>query len=173
MGSQTEALSSLRMLHILLLLPSLAFAAQLPEHMLGQYQLETSEGFNNFMHEVGVSWFTRKIACGLYPKATIKNLGGNTVGIDTSSTFKSSSIEFELGVPFEEMTADGTNVETTATLTGDTLTKEQKALDSSGVSRIETRVFREDGKLMELIHTIPGQRSSPSGFTRRYLTSFS
>ena len=66
-----------------------------------------------------------QIACGLYPKATIKNLGGNTVGIDTSSTFKSSSIEFELGVPFEEMTADGTNVETTATLTGDTLTKEQ------------------------------------------------
>jgi len=79
------------------------------------------------------------------------------VGIDTSSTFKSSSIEFELGVPFEEMTADGTNVETTATLTGDTLTKEQKALDSSGVSRIETRVFREDGKQMELIHTIPGK----------------
>merc|ERR1712156_445161 len=82
MGSKTEALSSLRMLHILLLLPSLAIAAQLPEHMLGQYQLETSEGFNDFMHEVGVSWFTRKIACGLYPKATIKNLGGNTVGID-------------------------------------------------------------------------------------------
>merc|ERR1711884_316228 len=153
-----EALSRLRMLHILLLLPSLAFAAQLPEHMVGQYQLETSEGFNDFMHEVGVSWFTRKIACGLYPKATIKNLGGNTVGINTSSTFKSSSIEFELGVPFEEMmTADGTSVETTAILTGDTLTKEQKALDSSGVSRIEKRVFREDGKQMELIHTIPGK----------------
>ena len=33
----------------------------------------------------------------------------------------------------------------------------QKALDSSGVSRIETRVFREDGKQMELIHTIPGK----------------
>merc|ERR1712213_143996 len=123
-----EALSSLRMLHILLLLPSLAFAAQLPEHLVGQYQLETSEGFNDFMHEVGVSWFTRKIACGLYPKAIIKNLGGNTVGIDT-----------------------------TATLSGDTLTKEQKALDSSGVSRIETRVFRDDGKQMELIHTIPGK----------------
>ena len=50
------------MQHILLLLPSLAFAAQLPEHMLGQYQLETSEGFNDFMHEVGVSWFTRKVS---------------------------------------------------------------------------------------------------------------
>ena len=47
------------------------------------------------------------------------------MGIDASSTFKSSSIEFELGVPFEEMTADGTNVETTATFIGDTLTKEQ------------------------------------------------
>ena len=61
-ASKTEALSSLTMLDILLLLPSLAIAAQLPEHMLGQYQLETSEGFNDFMHEVGVSWFTRKVS---------------------------------------------------------------------------------------------------------------
>ena len=52
----------LRMLHILLFLPSLATASQLPEHMVGQYQLETSEGFNDFMHEVGVSWFTRKVS---------------------------------------------------------------------------------------------------------------
>ena len=60
LASQTEALSYLRMLHMLLLLPSLAFAAQLPEHMLGQYQLETSEGFTAFMSEIGVNWFTRQ-----------------------------------------------------------------------------------------------------------------
>jgi len=142
---------------LLLLLPSLVAAAQLPEHMLGQYQLETSEGFSDFMYEIGVSWFTRTIACSLYPTATNRNLGGDTVGIDTSSTFKSTSIDFEFGVPFPETTGDGTKVETTATLSGNTLTKDQRAVSSSGVSRIEKRIFRENGEIMDLIHTIPGK----------------
>ena len=66
-----------------------------------------------------------QIACSLYPTATNKNLGGDTVGIDTSSTFKSTSVDFEFGVPFPETTGDGTKVETTATLSGNTLTKDQ------------------------------------------------
>merc|ERR1711863_52244 len=142
---------------LLLLLPSLVAAAQLPDHMLGQYQLETSEGFSDFMYEIGVSWFTRTIACSLYPTATNKNLGGDTVGIDTSSTFKSTSIDFEFGVPFPETTGDGTEVRTTATLNGNSLIKDQKALKPSGVSRIETRNFRQNGQIMELVHTIPGK----------------
>merc|ERR1711971_1358242 len=142
---------------LLLLLPSLVAAAQLPQHMLGQYQLETSEGFSDFMYEIGVSWFTRTIACALYPTATNKNLGGDTVGIDTSSTFKSTSIQFEFGVPFVETTGDGTEVRTTASLSGNTLTKDQRAVTSSGVSRIETRNFKQNGQIMELVHTIPGK----------------
>ena len=116
------------------------------DHLLdaGKYQLETSEGFTAFMSEIGVNWFTRQaslwflglhylqanflsiqIACALYPTATNKNLGGNRVGIDTSSTFKSTSIEFEFGVPFDETTGDGTEVRTTATLSGNSLIKDQ------------------------------------------------
>ena len=117
-----------------------------------------------------------QIACSLYPTATNKNLGGDTVGIDTSSTFKSTSVDFEFGVPFPETTGDGTKVETTATLSGNTLTKDQvvselylileppnammdpqRAVTSSGVSRIEKRIFSEDGEIMDLIHTIPGK----------------
>jgi len=98
-------------------------------NVLGKYQLETSEGFSNFMSEIGVNWFTRQIACALYPTATNKNLGGDTVGIDTSSTFKSTSIQFEFGVPFLETTGDGTEVRTTATLSGDSLIKDQVQRD--------------------------------------------
>jgi len=123
----------------------------------GKYQLETSEGFTAFMSEIGVNWFTRQIACALYPTATNKNLGGNRVGIDTSSTFKSTSIEFEFGVPFDETTGDGTEVRTTATLSGNSLIKDQRAVKSSGVSRIETRNFKNNGQIMELVHTIPGK----------------
>merc|ERR1711936_573456 len=139
----------------LVLVSSLVTAEQLPANMLGKYQLETSEGFSDFMSEIGVNWFTRQIACALYPTATNKNLGGDTVGIDTSSTFKSTSIQFEFGVPFVETTGDGTKVETTASLSGNTLTKDQRALSSSGLSRIEKRIFRQNGQLMDLIHTIP------------------
>merc|ERR1711970_1312734 len=151
--------SSERMLFLLpvLLVASLASADQMPAQWLGKYQLETSEGFTAFMSEIGVNWFARQIACALYPTATNKNLGGNTVGIDTSSTFKSTSIKFEFGVPFPETTGDGTKVETTATLSGNTLTKDQRAVSSSGVSRIEKRIFRENGEIMDLIHTIPGK----------------
>jgi hypothetical protein len=46
---------------LLLLLPALGLANQLPAHMLGTYQLTTSEGFNDFMYEVGVNWFTRQV----------------------------------------------------------------------------------------------------------------
>merc|ERR1712210_352824 len=141
----------------LILVSSLASADQLPANMLGKYQLETSEGFSDFMSEIGVNWFTRQIACALYPTATNKNLGGNKVGIDTSSTFKSTSIAFEFGVPFVETTGDGTEVRTTATLNGNSLIKDQKALKPSGVSRIETRNFRQNGQIMELVHTIPGK----------------
>merc|ERR1712233_200898 len=141
----------------LLLISTLVRAEQLPAQWLGKYQLETSEGFTAFMTEIGVNWFTRQIACALYPTATNRNLGGNKVGIDTSSTFKSTSIDFEFGVPFLETTGDGTEVQTTATLNGNTLTKDQRAVDSSGVSRIEKRIFRQNGQLMDLIHTIPGK----------------
>ena len=33
----------------------------------------------------------------------------------------------------------------------------QRATKSSGVSRIETRNFKNNGQIMELVHTIPGK----------------
>ena len=39
----------------------------LPEFMIGDFQMETSEGFNDFMYEMGVNFVTRNIANNLYP----------------------------------------------------------------------------------------------------------
>ena len=85
-------------------------------HKDGQFFLETTNADVTFPPQ---------IACALYPTATNKNLAGGLVGIDTSSTFKSTSINFEFGKPFFETTGDGTEVQTTATLNGNTLTKDQ------------------------------------------------
>merc|ERR1712038_1621601 len=68
-----------------------------------------------------------------------------------------TSTKTEFGVPFDETTGDGTEVRTTATLSGNSLIKDQRATKSSGVSRIETRNFKNNGQIMELVHTIPGK----------------
>merc|ERR1712211_10931 len=108
-----------------------------------------------------------QIACALYPTATNNNLGGNRVWIYTSSTFKSTSIEFEFGVPFDETTGDGTEVRTTATLSGNSLIKDQRAVKSSGVSRIETRNLRTTVRLWSLCTPSPARPTlDPSGFTK-------
>ena len=93
---------------------------RLTPQMIGKYQLETSEGFDAYMSELGVNWFTRKvrctnetedwttkflkpmqIACALYPTATnIQNPDGS-ITINTSSTFKSTSVTFRPGVKFQ------------------------------------------------------------------------
>ena len=41
--------------------PSLGQESPLPAYMLGKFQLETSEGFDDFMYEISVNWFTRKV----------------------------------------------------------------------------------------------------------------
>ena len=80
--------------------------------------------FPNYMYEVGVDGFTRKIACSLYPMATNELVDGQ-IKISTSSTFKSGENVFNLGEPFTETTADGREVTTTATREGNTLVKNQ------------------------------------------------
>ena len=32
----------------------------LPEFMLGEFKMETSEGFEDFLYEIGINWFNRK-----------------------------------------------------------------------------------------------------------------
>ena len=58
---------------LLLLLPCLSLAsAPLPDNMLGTFQLETSEGFTNYMYEAWEWWnnefgyFLNKMDCGYY-----------------------------------------------------------------------------------------------------------
>jgi len=139
-------------------------SANLPNYMLGEYVLETSDGFDNYMWQLGVNWFTRKIACALYPTATNRNNPNGEITIDTSSTFKSTSVTFRLNTPFKETTADGRTVTTTAVLDGHKLIKTQVGNPTT----IETREFSEDGNRMTLIHTMPSEPSirSVRGYVR-------
>merc|ERR1711872_346809 len=69
-----------------------------------------------------------------------------------------------LNTPFEETTADGRTVTTTAVLDGHKLIKTQVGNPTT----IETREFSEDGNRMTLIHTMPSEPSirSVRGYVR-------
>ena len=64
----------------------------LPAFMIGDFQMETSEGFNDFMYELGVNFVTRNIANNLYPLQQIRqdpademiSLGNNNNNIQTN-----------------------------------------------------------------------------------------
>merc|ERR1712045_916909 len=154
-AQSTHTTLTLTMLPLLLLSALLAAAsgqAALEPFMLGKFELESSNGFEDFMTEIGVGFLTRKVACALTPVATNSLLPNGQIKIDTHSTFKSSSITFSLNKPFRETTSDGRKVVTTAVLQGNRLIKTQ-------LNPVETREFSPDGRRMTLIHTMPSKPS--------------
>ncbi|XP_017018623.1 fatty acid-binding protein [Drosophila kikkawai] len=90
-----------------------------------KYKLDKSENFDEYMKELGVGLVTRKMGNSLSPTVEV-TLEGDTYTMTTTSTFKTSSISFKLGVEFDEETLDGRNVKSIITLDGNKLTQEQK-----------------------------------------------
>ena len=127
----------------------------LPATMIGDFQMESSEGFDEFMYEMGVNVFTRKIANQLYPLQQIRqDPADELITIETLTTFKNIKIEFKLGEMWEEYTADGRYTQTTATVEGDSLVKFQVLGQHT---TYEIREFKEDGKEMVLHLVIPAK----------------
>merc|ERR1712012_736725 len=63
--------------------------------------MENSEGFDEFMYELGVNVFTRKIANNLYPLQEIR-MEDDQMCIDTFTSFKNTRTKFPLGTAWEE-----------------------------------------------------------------------
>ena len=51
----------LKALLAVLLVAGVHCSLPLPPYMAGNFILETSEGFNDYMYEIGVSYLTRKV----------------------------------------------------------------------------------------------------------------
>merc|ERR1712062_126215 len=61
MGSSEKSAKMRTLIALSLAISAIAAQAPLPNYMLGDFQLETSEGFEDYMYEIGVNWFTRKV----------------------------------------------------------------------------------------------------------------
>ena len=103
--------------------------------------MESSTGFNNYMWELGVNWFTRQIANLLYPLDSIRQAEDGLVSYSFTTTFRNGHIEFYIDVPFEEYTLDYRTTTSLVTLEGNILTKDQVPDASSG--DVTTRQVRE------------------------------
>ncbi|XP_011189615.1 probable fatty acid-binding protein [Zeugodacus cucurbitae] len=99
-----------------------------------KYKLEKSENFDEYMKELGVGMVMRKMGNSVSPTVELKK-DGETYTFTTTSTFKTSSINFKLGEEFDEETLDGRKVKSIITLNGNTLVQEQKGDKPSSIVR--------------------------------------
>lgn len=91
----------------------------------GTWRLVESKNFDNYMQSIGVDFATRKVGNIIKPTTVIET-DGDTVTIKTQSTFKNTEISFELGVEFDETTADDRKVKSVVTLEKGKLVHVQK-----------------------------------------------
>ncbi|XP_048206690.1 fatty acid-binding protein, heart [Perognathus longimembris pacificus] len=110
---------------------------------VGTWKLVDSKNFDDYLKSLGVGFATRQVASMTKP-TTIIEKNGDIITIKTHSTFKNLEVSFQLGVEFDETTADDRKVKSIVTLDGGKLIHVQK-WDGQ-----ETTLVRElsDGKLI-------------------------
>ncbi|XP_054241409.1 LOW QUALITY PROTEIN: fatty acid-binding protein 5-like, partial [Indicator indicator] len=121
-----------------------AAAAMAIDAFLGKWCLISSEGFEEYMKELGVGMAMRKMGSMAKPDVYIVK-DGDTITVKTESTFKTSQFSFKLGEKFEESTLDGRKTQTLISLKDDgSLIQEQ---EWDGKKTIITRKL-VDGQLV-------------------------
>merc|ERR1712018_142813 len=95
--------------------------------MKGTYLRTKEEKYNDFLSKLGVGMLMRKAATSSTPTMEITESGGKWKVV-TKTTLKSTEINFEVGKPFEETTADGRKCTTTVTIEGNTMVTDQKEI---------------------------------------------
>lgn len=86
---------------------------------------------------LGVGFFTRQIGNSVTPTVSLEK-NGDKYKLTTSSTFKTSVIEFELGKEFDETTLDDREVKSVVTLDGNKLIHKQGGSKPSTITRTFT-----------------------------------
>jgi len=110
------------------------------DKIIGNYDMTDSENFDEFMKALGVGMIMRKMGNSMKPSISF-TLAGDTYTMKTSSSVKTTEVQFVLGKPFKETTMDGREAETTFTLEGNVLTQKQVA--AKGPSATYVRTFTD------------------------------
>nr|Q9U5P1.1 RecName: Full=Fatty acid-binding protein; AltName: Allergen=Lep d 13 [Lepidoglyphus destructor]CAB62213.1 allergen [Lepidoglyphus destructor] len=87
-------------------------------NIAGQYKLDKSENFDQFLDKLGVGFLVKTAAKTVKPTLEVA-VDGDTYIFRSLSTFKNTEIKFKLGEEFEEDRADGKRVKTVIVKDGD------------------------------------------------------
>jgi len=101
---------------------------------VGTWNLQSSENFDEYMKAVGVGAIMAKLGSTAKPTLII-TVDGDKWLMKSETTFKTSKVEFQLGVEFDETTADDRKMKTTITLEGNKLIQDQKGDIPSVITR--------------------------------------
>ncbi|KAE8741121.1 hypothetical protein FOCC_FOCC013379 [Frankliniella occidentalis] len=102
-----------------------------------KFKLSSSEKFDDYMKALGVSFVTRQVGNAVSPVVHL-TVDGDKYTLTSTSSFKTSTISFKLGEPFDQETPDGRKVKATITLEGDNTLVENQ--EGSGKT---TKIVRE------------------------------
>ncbi|CAD5208470.1 unnamed protein product [Bursaphelenchus xylophilus] len=108
--------------------------------LLGEWKLESSENFDEYLKEIGISYLLRKAGSATKPNLEM-SYDGETFHVKVTSTFKNGEWHFKLGEKTKQKTIDGRDFYVVAELT-------------------------EDGKIIEHQSNVEGDKSVPSLITR-------
>ncbi|CAH1247667.1 FABP7 [Branchiostoma lanceolatum] len=81
----------------------------MPADLSGTWKLDSSENFEEFMKKLEVNVALRKMGALAKPTTEITQTGDHFV-VKTSTTFKNTVVEFDIGKEFDEKTADDKEV---------------------------------------------------------------
>jgi len=101
---------------------------------IGSWNLQSSENFDEYMKAVGVGAIMAKLGSTAKPTLII-SVDGDTWTMKSETTFKTTKVEFKIGVEFDETTADDRKMKTTITLEGNKLIQDQKGEIPSVITR--------------------------------------
>ena len=116
----------------------------------GNFLRTKEEKYNDFLVKLGLGMLMRKAATASTPTMEITESGGKW-RILTKTTLKSTEINFEIGVPFDETSTDGRKCTTTVTVNGNQMVTEQKAKEAGKKSVKVIRDFSDDGIEVQMI----------------------
>ncbi|KAL6058741.1 hypothetical protein STEG23_008595 [Scotinomys teguina] len=85
----------------------------------GKWRLTESQGFEEYMKELGVGLALRKMGAMAKPDCII-TCDGNNITVKTESTLKTTQFSCTLGEQFEETTADGRKTQLSACVSFET-----------------------------------------------------
>ena len=115
----------------------------------GKYLRVSEENYDELLTTLNVSWLLRKAATASTPQQEISENDGLWT-IKTSTTMKTIELKFKMDECFDEITPDGRDVSSVASVEGNKLVLVQNAKKKNQQSTRSIREFTKEGFVLTI-----------------------